>query len=192
MTSLTSDVLVLNADYSVMDIVSVKDAVVQLWLNKVYIVVSIKDKYIHSPSLTFKVPSVVAQIKYKKVPRKRVKFSRLNVLYRDDMICQYCGKQFPLEDLTTDHVIPKSRWMKIKRTSKKNWTTWENLVCSCKWCNNAKGNQLLSEIGWNLKRKPFEPKYIPHFIIKYGKAKNKGWLPFCRINIKLINMIDQK
>lgn len=192
MANLKSDVLVLNSDYSVMDIISVKDAVIQLWLNKVYVVVPIEDKFIRSPSLTFKVPSVIAQIRYKKVPRKRVKFSRLNVLYRDDMKCQYCGKQFPLEDLTTDHIIPKSRWRQIKRTNKKNWTTWKNLVCSCKWCNNAKGNQLLSEIGWKLKREPFEPKYMAHFIIKHGKAASKGWLPFCNFNVKLINVINQK
>ena len=192
MTNLNSEVLVLNSDYSVMDIISIKDAITQLWLNKVYIVVPVENKYVRSPSLTFKVPSVVAQIKYKKIPRKRVGFSRLNVIYRDDMTCQYCGKQFPLEDLTTDHIIPKSRWRQIKRTNKQNWTTWENLVCACKWCNNAKGNLLLNEIGWKLKRKPFEPKYMPHFIIRYSKAESKGWLPFCKVNIKLVEMINQK
>ena len=109
MTNLSSEVLVLNSDYSVMDIISIKDAIIQLWLNKVYTVVPIEDRYVHSPSLSFQVPSVIAQIKYRKVPRKRVKFSKLNVLYRDDMVCQYCGKSFSLKDLTIDHIIPKSR-----------------------------------------------------------------------------------
>lgn len=190
MVNIDSDVLVLNADFSVIDIISVKDAIVQLWLNRVYVVVPIKDKYIHSTSLTFKVPSVIAQKKYKKIPEKRVTFSKLNILYRDDMECQYCGKQFPLTDLTLDHVIPKSRWRQIKRTNKTNWSTWENLVCACKWCNSTKADRLLEEIGWKLKRKPFEPKYTPRFIIKYNKAASKGWLPFCSFNVKLIETIE--
>jgi len=181
-----NEVLVLNSAYVPIRIISDQDAICSLYKNKAYTVIETK-REMRSPSITFKIPSVISLIGYSKFPKREVGFSKLNVIYRDDMSCQYCGKKFNMKDLTVDHIIPKSRWAEEKRTSKKNWTNFENCVCSCRWCNNQKGNLLLGELKWELPRKPFIPKYLPHIVVSYKKAEERGWLPFAKFNIKLLN-----
>ncbi len=44
-------------------------------------------------------------------------------------ICHYCGKKFPPEELTLDHIVPVSRGGKSTRG---------NLVVCCLDCNQAK------------------------------------------------------
>lgn len=183
-----SEVLVLNSAYLAHDVVSSRDAICYLYQNKAYSVVE-SDYVMRSPSIEFRVPNVIALLGKSKIRKQKVGFSKLNVIYRDDMICQYCGKQFDMNDLTVDHVIPKSRWAEVRRTSKRNWTNWLNCVCSCKWCNNAKGNNLLEEIKWKLARKPYEPEYLPRIIVSKNTAEKKGWLPFCGFNVRLVNTL---
>lgn len=77
------------------------------------------------------------------------KYSRRNLLFRDRMTCQFCGKRFPSEELTQDHVIPKS---------KGGPATWENIVLSCVKCNHKKANRTPEQAGMRLLRKPFVPK----------------------------------
>lgn len=44
-------------------------------------------------------------------------------------ICHYCGKKFPPEELTMDHIVPISRG---------GQSTKGNVVVCCKKCNNEK------------------------------------------------------
>ncbi len=44
-------------------------------------------------------------------------------------ICHYCGKKFPPEELTMDHIVPVVRGGKSVRG---------NMVPCCKTCNNEK------------------------------------------------------
>lgn len=187
---LNSEVLVLNSGFIPIRITTVKEAICLILSNKA-ISVEEEDKYIRSPSFKIRVPSVITLINYNKLPRKKVVFSKLNVIYRDDMKCQYCGKRYQMKDLTVDHIIPRSRWEKVTGKSLKDgFSSWFNLVCACRWCNNKKGNKLLDEIGWKLLREPFEPKYIPYLIITRQKARKKGWLPYCKVNVKIFEMIS--
>ena len=180
-----TEVLVLNSGFVPIRTISDRDSIGLLYQNKAFTVIE-TERIMRSPSVTFKIPSVISLIGYNKFPKMKIGFSKLNVIYRDDMTCMYCGKRFSISDLTVDHVVPKSRWTKEKRTSKRNWTNWLNCVCSCRWCNNAKGNNLIEEIGWRLLNKPFEPEYLPHIVISRKKAEDRGWLPFCKINVKLL------
>ena len=89
----------------------------------------VSDLEINSPSAVVKVPHVIRLVRYVHVPRSVIKFSRRNVLVRDQYTCQYCHKEFPTVQLTLDHVLPISRGGE---------TTWENVVTACKKCNNKK------------------------------------------------------
>lgn len=51
-------------------------------------------------------------------------------------ICYYCSKTFKANDLTMDHVVPLSRGGR---------STKDNLVTSCKECNNRKKTLLPME-----------------------------------------------
>ena len=186
-----TDILVLNSGYIPIRTISDREAICLLYQNKCYTVIE-SDKVMRSPSISFQVPSVIALIGYGDMPRKKVAFSKLNVIYRDDLQCQYCGKRFNVNELTIDHIIPRSRWAIEKRTYKRNWSSWENCVCACKWCNNAKDRHLLHEMGWKLLREPYEPKYLPQIIVSFEKAEKRGWLPFCKINVRLVDTIYTK
>jgi 5-methylcytosine-specific restriction endonuclease McrA len=185
-----TDVLVLNSGFVPIRIISAQDAVCSLYLNKAFTVVE-TTKVLRSPSITFRVPSVISLIGYSHFPKMKVGFSKLNVIYRDDMTCQFCGKKFNMNDLTVDHIIPRSRWSLEKRTSKRDWTNWLNCVCSCKWCNNAKGNHLMEELGWKLIRKPYEPEYLPQIVISFEQAEKRGWMPFSKVNMRIIRTVGE-
>jgi len=92
-------------------------------------------------------PSVVSLKDYIALPEKAA-FTRFNVFLRDKFICQYCQKSFKVEDLTFDHIIPRSKGGR---------TTWGNVVTSCRRCNTLKGNKSLKNIGVNLRTKPSTP-----------------------------------
>src|SRR3546814_9744067 len=79
------------------------------------------DRCIHSPSCEFRLPSVISLKEYVP-PAKRPAFTRFNVFLRDRFGCQYCGHRFHPEELTFDHVVPRSRG---------GQTTWENILTAC-------------------------------------------------------------
>ena len=66
-----------------------------------------------------------------------------------DNTCIYCGITHDINDLTLDHVLPRSRGGK---------NTWTNLVAACKKCNQRKGNKTPSESDMRPIRKPVKPK----------------------------------
>ena len=69
------------------------------------------DKAVHSPSMTMKLPSVIALKDF--IPSsRRPAFTRFNVFLRDAFQCQYCAERSPAPDLTFDHVTPRSREMR--------------------------------------------------------------------------------
>jgi 5-methylcytosine-specific restriction endonuclease McrA len=51
-----------------------------------------------------------------------------------DNRCVHCNEQFPVEELTRDHIIP--------RVHGGEWA-WKNMVPSCKLCNNRRSDKIL-------------------------------------------------
>lgn len=131
--------LVLNADYRPLSyfplsLWSWQDVVKAVFLDRVAIV-SEYDRAVRSPSWQIKLPSVIALKSY--IPmNRRPAFTRFNVFLRDRFGCQYCGAGYPPEELTFDHIVPRSRGGR---------TTWENVVTACIDCNRDKGNRLGGE-----------------------------------------------
>jgi 5-methylcytosine-specific restriction endonuclease McrA len=140
--------LVLNADYRPLSyyplsLWSWQDAIKAVFMDRVNIV-SEYDRAVSSPSFSMRLPSVVSLKSYVK-PSRMPAFTRFNVFLRDRFTCQYCGSH---EDLTFDHVIPRS---------KGGLTTWENVVAACSPCNLRKGDRLPREIGMLPHQNPFAP-----------------------------------
>jgi 5-methylcytosine-specific restriction endonuclease McrA len=178
-----SEVLVLNSGFVPLRIANIYGALSLVVTKKAYSVIE-EDSYVKSPSLIIRIPSVISLIHYGDFPKKKVMFSKLNVIYRDDLVCQYCGEKHKLSDLTVDHIIPRCKW-----TFSTTPTIWENLVACCIWCNRTKGNRTLKELGWKVLKKPVEPTYLPHLVISLKKAKERGWLDFCKVNVRLIESL---
>lgn len=151
--------LLLNADYRPLQAISWKKAICLWFDDKVEIIEEYQDIDINSISFSMKCPAVVKLTNYKKnhARHDKVKFSRYNVFYRDNFQCQYCGKHATSDELTFDHVLPRSHGGK---------TEWTNIVTACHPCNSKKANKLLNEIDMKPLRFPKEPQFSE--ITKYG------------------------
>lgn len=110
------------------------------------------------------IPAVARTSHYRKIYKNdtELKLSRKNLFLRDNYTCQYCGKNLTCNQLTYDHVIPKSRF-----TNTKTATSWTNVVTACKRCNAQKGNKTPKEARMELLENPFRPKFATKYLPWY-------------------------
>lgn len=153
--------LVLNADYRPLSYMPLslwpwQEAVKAMFRGSV-VVVSEYDRTVRSPSRDVRLPSVLALREYVQV-RPKAAFTRFNVFLRDHFRCQYCGEKFRSNELTFDHVIPRSRGGR---------TTWTNIVAACQTCNINKGNRMPHEAGMYPRYEPYEPSV--YRLQEYGR-----------------------
>lgn len=155
-------VLVLNASYEPLNITSWKRAVVLLLKDKAE-QLEHNGQYIYSD---IPLPSVIRLRNYVRVPYKEIPLTRRNIFERDRHTCQYC--YYKGEQLTLDHVIPRSRG---------GGDTWENLVSACVRCNVRKGNRTPKEANMPLLSQPRKPYSSLYFeLIKHTKDNvNHEW-----------------
>jgi len=114
------------------------------------------DNVIHygNGTKTMRAPTVLIAKNFSKMPKKsfRGKPSKDAITIRDGNVDQYTGKKLKRDEITIDHVIPRSRG---------GPDTWENLVATSKEINTKKGNRMNHEVGLKLIREPVAPKPIP-------------------------------
>ncbi|WP_235204179.1 HNH endonuclease [Deinococcus sp. RL] len=140
-------VLVLNASYEPLHVTSVKRAITLVQYG-VAEVLELGGDVVRSPSTVLRVPSVIRLRRYVRRPRVHpVPFNRRNVLRRDTYTCQYCGSS---QDLTLDHVLPRSRGGRH---------SWDNVTTACRPCNQRKGNRTPDEAGMPLRSRPLAPTF---------------------------------
>jgi len=147
--------LVLDPGMQPIDVVNWQRALVLDMLAKVEVLEYYQDVTVNSVSAEFFLPAVLMA---KKVGRNASKFSRVplnrrNIMIRDNLTCQYCGKKPSrgklMGGLTLDHIVPQSR---------NGGNTWTNLVTACSACNTRKADRLLSELkSMKLLSTPKEP-----------------------------------
>lgn len=162
---MTSSVLVLNATYEPLNVVSLRRAIVLLLKDKAEVVES-TERYIRARGLSLPEPQVIRLVYYVRVPYTlNVPLTRRTIILRDNCACQYCGRQLTREEATVDHVVPKSRG---------GVTAWDNVVCACRACNMRKGARTLAEAGMSLLEPPERPKYLALVLLVESHA-NQGW-----------------
>lgn len=144
MSLLNRSVLVLNATYEPIRITSARRAMTLIFKGAA-VVQETSNEFLKTSHLDIPVPDVIRLVRYRRVPRATRSVTRRGIMTRDQNTCQYCGLQFPVGDLTLDHVIPRS---------KGGDSTWENLVAACKPCNNHKADRTPEEAGLKLVAKP--------------------------------------
>lgn len=137
--------LVLNATFEPLGVVAARRAVVLILKDKADVLVS-NGIVFHSERLEIPAPTVVKLRSFVRVPpRARTALTRRAVFARDDWVCQYCGAGAE----NVDHVIPRS---------KGGEHAWENVVASCRRCNQRKENRMAHEVGLRLRTKPRAPR----------------------------------
>jgi len=184
---LNRGVLVLNKSWIAIHIASVRRALSLLYQGLAK-VVHVEDNYktydfdswrdlseaasseiVRTVHFQIRIPEVIVLTIYGGLPRREVVLSRKNIFERDHNTCQYCGKKFPREDLTIDHVKPRSLGGKNE---------WVNLVLACYRCNARKQNRYPSDAGLKLIRDPRKPKWVPHIGIQLSQIKRLSWQKF--------------
>jgi 5-methylcytosine-specific restriction endonuclease McrA len=176
--------LVLNADYRPLSYFPLsvwpwQEAVKAIFRDSVT-VLSEYDRVVRSPSMELRLPSVLVLKEFIPLARKPA-FTRFNVFLRDQWLCQYCGGGHKTQNLTFDHVVPKSRGGR---------TTWTNIVTACQRCNTTKGNRISRESGMYPIQEPHEPsvfdlqengrKFPPNFL-------HKSWEDFLYWDTELVD-----
>ena len=145
--ALTRKVLLLNASYEALGTVGVARAVRLIWKDHAEMVERDGARVLRSQHFEFAAPGVIRLKHYVDVRgRQRRSSSKGNrILARDRYRCQYCGKKGGDFDLTVDHIVP---------ASKGGPTSPENLVASCRPCNQRKGNRTPEEARMPLLKNP--------------------------------------
>ena len=156
-------VLVLNSDYSPINVTSFKRGFNLVFKGKAEVVQSTGE-----PIITylgeFLRPVIIRLLDYIHYRPKKISVSKNRIMKRDKFRCVYCGSQ---RHLTIDHVLPKSRGGR---------TSWDNVVTACHKCNNKKDNKTPEEAGLQMKVNPKQPNHIS-FITKDNKYHEK-WKPY--------------
>lgn len=173
-----SRTLVLDSAWRPHRITSCRRAITLLLSGKAELIESY-DEEIKSMTFAIKVPAVIRLVrKILGLRTNFVKFSRINVLARDNWSCQYCGVRRESHDLQFEHVIPRCQGGK---------TAWENIVMACRSCNMRKGNKTPDQAGMKLLRQPAKPKSAPEILVRleFGKSIPEAWRSFLYWNLEL-------
>lgn len=182
MEILNDRVLVLNKSFYPLSIVTVRRALELLFSDKAVITDSQWISYtldewssdnlgdltraIRTTSKLYIAPETIRLKAQDKVFERGINLTRQNVFIRDNFSCMYCSST---QDLTIDHVVPRSR-AKDFGFHPKRIHSWGNLVTCCYKCNSKKANRTPEEVGFVLREKPRRPAGITF------KMK-RGWKP---------------
>lgn len=124
---------------------------------------------VRAPGFEFPVPAVIVLQHYQKCPPRTVRFNRRNIYVRDRFRCQYCGTAPGREQLTIDHVVPRSKGGR---------STWNNVVVACVRCNSLKGDRLPVECGMVPRVTPKRPSWFSAFRMIPGERERSSWERF--------------
>lgn len=167
--TISTKVLLLNASYEPLGIISAARAVCLVWKGTAEAVESDSDSVLRSPNFVFPLPSVVRLVQYIDVRTRqnRSGSKRTKILMRDRLRCQYCGVKGTFFDLTIDHIFPRSRG---------GLTTPENLCAACMSCNQRKGDRTPEEARMPLLTNPSALNYgIDRAIMVHASDSRPEW-----------------
>lgn len=185
---MSNDTLILNADGMPLSVVPLstsnwQEVVKLMFMDRVSVLAHYDDWFVHSPSLTIQVPSVVMLNEYVKVDRT-VRFSRANVLLRDEYKCQYCDADYSCNhaELTLDHVVPRFHGGR---------TRWDNVVAACPSCNLEKSHYDHMKPR-NAPRKPSYYELVNKRMTQPIVVPDKNWGEFLGWDSKLVQVKGNK
>ncbi len=161
-------VLLLNASYEPLKVISWQRAVTMFFSGKVEVVEEY-DHQIRSISLVIRAPAVVRLLQFVNSGRRSPPLSRANILARDNFQCQYCHRELSPKEATLDHVVPRSQSGK---------TSWDNIVCACGACNRKKGGRTPKEARMKLAKVPTRPDWLPVLSIRLNGNVPIAWRLF--------------
>lgn len=192
---LRQNVLVLNKNYQPVDLYTVEEALVSVCKGKSEILdtnyqgydilewatLSSEDEQasIRTVTYQFLIPEVVRLVEFDEIIERDITYTRYNIFYRDNYMCQYCGIKCARSELTIDHVIPKSRRKEFGMSSEQI-AAWTNVVCACQVCNVTKDNRTPEEANMPLLNKPIAPTWVGRVRGIHPSLIRPSWKPFLK------------
>lgn len=160
-------VLVLNASFEPISIVSAQRAIVLTFLDRADVIKTSGDvAHAQRPQDAMEIPSVIRLRTYVKVPHtRRVPVTRRNVLARDGHVCSYCDAIAT----TIDHIVPRAHGGEHR---------WKNVASACKSCNGTKRDRTPEEAHMPLLIVPYEPQGNGALVVLHGKDVDPLWAEF--------------
>lgn len=153
-------VLVLNYDYTPLNVTSIQRGFVLVDKGKAEIIKSDENPIVCGFKKYVR-PVIIRLLKYIKHFSRTLRPNRNRIYKRDGHQCVYCGST---KNLTLDHVMPKSRG---------GTNDWTNLVTSCFKCNLKKSNKTPEEAKMVMIKKPFAPT-----LVNQNSTMNNLWEEF--------------
>jgi 5-methylcytosine-specific restriction endonuclease McrA len=144
-------VLVLNSDYTPLNVTSIRRGFILVIKGKAEVLRQDADNIVTSIG-EFVRPLIIRLLSYVRFKTKPIKLNRKRIFKRDNNECVYCGSK---RNLTIDHIMPRSRGGK---------NTWSNLVTCCSNCNLKKGNRTPEEASMRMNYKAYEPTIFSSII----------------------------
>jgi 5-methylcytosine-specific restriction endonuclease McrA len=115
------------------------------------------DVFVQTTGSRLRVPEVIVLTTYDRVPNAHVTFSRRNIYKRDKSTCQYCGTRPGVQELTIDHILPRSQG---------GISSWENCVLACIDCNSRKADRTPEQARMPLRQAPQRPRWRPAYALR--------------------------
>ncbi|MEX2142424.1 MAG: HNH endonuclease [Pirellulales bacterium] len=112
------------------------------------------EAFIQAIRFRLRIPEVIVLAQFDRLPSAAVSFSRRNMFKRDHYTCQYCGNQPGGEELTIDHVVPRSQG---------GQSTWDNCVLACVACNKRKADRTPHQARMKVRSQPVRPRWSPMY-----------------------------
>jgi len=132
-----------------------------------------------SPSTEIRVPKTIMLRDYVRI-ESTPKFCRRSILLRDGFQCQYCGGLRDSEELTFDHVLPRSAGGR---------TEWSNILTCCTACNALKRDRLPGQKGAPMPlkrpRQPTTQELLTAGLAHLDAETRETWASFLYWNAEL-------
>ena len=176
--------LVLNRSWQPVNVATVARALVMVWCDTARVVdpadyqlydwedwskfnPTDDQPFVRAVSQRIRIPEVITLTDFNRLPSTTVAFSRRNIFKRDRMTCQYCGRRPKGDELTIDHVTPRSHG---------GGSSWENCVLACIKCNHSKADRTPKKAGMRLLNQPKQPNWNP--IYSQHSTRYQSWSKF--------------
>ncbi len=111
---------------------------------------------------TLEISSIIATISENMNSHERLysytpPLSNQTLFARDARMCLYCGGIFSRQNLSRDHIRPRSHGGE---------DVWTNVVTACKRCNNHKAGRTPEQANMSLLALPFKPSHAEYVYLK--------------------------
>lgn len=164
-------VLVLNQTYEPLSIVPLRKVLKKIIAGSESFYVEKTNGTVQGQNKTYPIPSVIrlkAYVKFRKTNTRLTASKKSKIFQRDSYKCIYCGYAGSRDELTLDHVLPKSRG---------GDDTPFNLVTACYKCNNRKGDRTPEEAGLFLNKTVLKSNIDMHSLLSSMRS-NPDWKEF--------------